>query len=79
MLGCVFNLVFIQELLEIDSFGYRLFCDLFCMNFTLKWGFGVLTLVKMKISSGMLWCSVWYLTTKAYGVASKKTIIFTPI
>jgi len=40
MLGCIFNLAFIRELLEIDSFGYRLFCDLFCMNFPLKWGFG---------------------------------------
>jgi len=60
MLGYVFNLVFIQELLEIDCFGYRLFCDLFCMNFPLKWGFGVLTVMKMKISLGMLWCAVWY-------------------
>jgi hypothetical protein len=62
MLRYVFNLVFIQELLEIDCFGYRLFCDLLCMHFPLKWGFGVFTVMKMKISLGMLWCAVWYQT-----------------
>jgi hypothetical protein len=68
MLGYAFNLVFIQELLDIDSFGYRLFCDLFSMNFPLEWGFGVLTVMKKKITLGMLWCVVWYLTVVVCGL-----------